>query len=101
MDNYYKGGIAGLEFNPATRLDYKIDDTWTVAAEEYDGFGELRGFLPGSQQFHEFWLTGDYNGDPISVEFGVGVGLTPASDGLTVKLMFMTDLDGPHGLFTE
>jgi hypothetical protein len=101
VDNYYHGGIAGLEFNPATRLDYKIDDTWTAALEEYDGFGELRRFLPGSQQFHELWLTGDYNGDPISVEFGAGVGLTPASDGLTVKLMFMTDLTGPHGLFTE
>jgi hypothetical protein len=101
VDNDYKGGIAGLEFNPATRLDYKIDDTWTIAAEEYDGFGQLRRFLSSSQQFHEFWLTGDYNGDPISVEFGAGVGLTPASDSFTVKLMFMTDLDGPHGLFTE
>ena len=46
-------------------------------------------------------LTGDYNGDPISVEFGAGLGMTPASDGLTVKLMFMTDLTGEHGLFTE
>ena len=101
VDNSYKGGIAGLQFNPATRLDYKIDDTWTVAAEEYDGFGQLRRFLPGSQQMHELWLTGDYNGDPISVEFGAGVGLTPASDSFTVKLMFMTDLDGPHGLLTE
>jgi len=101
VDNYYKRGIAGLEFNPATRLDYKIDDTWTAALEEYDGFGQLYRFLPSSQQFHELWLTGDYNGDPISVEFGAGVGLTPASDSFTVKLMFMTDLTGPHGLFTE
>ena len=52
---------------------------------------QLRQFLPGSQQFHELWLTGDYNGDPISVEFGAGVGLTPASDDLTVKLMFMSE----------
>ncbi len=101
VDNDYKGGIAGLEFNPATRLDYKINETWTIAAEEYDGFGQLRGFLPGRDQFHEIWATADYNADPISIETGVGFGLTPASDALTVKLMFMTDLDGPHGLFTE
>jgi hypothetical protein len=101
LDNDYKGGIGGLEFNPATRLDYKIDDTWTAAVEEYDGFGQLRKFLPGSQQFHELWLTGDYNGDPISVEFGAGAGLTSASDHFTVKLMLMSDLTGPHGLFTE
>jgi hypothetical protein len=99
VDNSYKGGIAGLQFNPATRLDYKINDTWTAALEEYDGFGELRKFLPGSQQFHQFWVTGDYNGDPISVEFGAGFGLTPASNSFAVKLMFMTDLTGAHALF--
>ena len=100
LDNDYHGGISGLEFNPATRLDYKIDDTWTAAVEEYDGFGQLRKFLPGNQQFHQLWLAGDYNGDPISVEFGVGAGLTSASDGFTAKLMFMSDLTGPHGLFS-
>ena len=101
LDNFYKGGIGGLQFNPAERLDYKINETWTAALEEYDGFGTLRQFLPGDQQFHELWLTGDYNGDPISVEFGGGFGLTPASNGFTVKLMLMMDLTGPHGLFTE
>jgi hypothetical protein len=101
VDNYYKGGIAGLEFVPATRLDYKLDDTWTIAAEEYDDFGQLRGFLPSDQQFHELWATVDYTSNPISIETGIGFGLTPASDNLTVKLMFSSDLNGPHGLFTE
>jgi hypothetical protein len=101
VDNDYKGGIGGLEFNPSTRLDYKIDDSWTAALEEYDGFGELRNFLPGDQQFHEFWLTGDYSGNPISIEAGVGFGLTPASDDVTFKLMFSSDLNGPHGLLTR
>ena len=99
VDNDYKGGIGGLEFVPATRLDYKLDKTWTIAAEEYDDFGELRGFLPSSDQFHELWATVDYTGDPISVEAGVGFGLTPASDDLTFKLMFISDLTGEHGLF--
>jgi hypothetical protein len=101
VDNSYKGGIAGLEFVPATRLDYKIDETWTIAAEEYDDFGQLRGFMPANQQFHELWAAVDYTGDPISVEAGVGFGLTPASDDVTFKLMLMSDLTGPHGLFNR
>jgi hypothetical protein len=99
VDNSYKGGIAGLEFVPATRLDYKLDDNWTIAAEEYDDFGQLRGFLPADDQFHELWAAVDYTGDPISVEAGVGFGLTRASDDLTFKLMFISDLTGEHGLF--
>jgi hypothetical protein len=101
VDNSYKGGIAGLEFVPSTRLDYAIDKTWTVALEEYDDFGQLRRFLPGREQFHQLWLVGDYSGDPISVEFGAGFGLTPASNDLTFKLMLMSDLTGEHGLFRD
>ena len=99
LDNNYKG-FSRLEFVPATRLDYKIDDTWTVAAEEYDDFGELRGFLPASQQSHQLWGVVDYTGDPISIEAGLGFGLTSATDKLAVKVMLISDLTGPHGLFT-
>lgn len=100
VDNSYKG-LSRLEFVPATRLDYKLDDRWTVAAEEYDDFGQLRRFLPGDQQWHQLWAVADYTGDPISIESGVGFGLTPGTDSLAVKLMFSTDLNGPRGLFAE
>ena len=86
---------------PATRLDYKIDETWTVAAEEYDDFGELRGFAPANQQSHALWGVVDYTGNPISMEAGLGFGLTSATDSLAVKLMLMSDLTGPHGLFAD
>ena len=100
LDNNY-AGFSRLEFVPATRLDYKIDETWTVAAEEYDDFGELRGFLPSDQQTHQLWGVVDFSGDPISIEAGMGFGLTPATDNLAVKLMLITDLTGPHGLFAH
>lgn len=99
VDNSYKG-FSRLEFVPATRLDYAIDGTWTVAAEEYDDFGQLRRFLPGREQFHQLWAVADYNGDPISIEAGVGFGLTPGTDDLAMKLMFSTDLNGEHGLIS-
>jgi len=73
--NDYKGGIAGLEFVPATRLDYKLNDKWTVAAEEYDDFGQLRRFVPAKEQFHKLWATFDYTGMPVSIETGIGFGL--------------------------
>jgi hypothetical protein len=100
VDNSYKG-LSRLEFVPATRLDYKIDSRWTVAAEEYDDFGDLHRFLPGSQQWHQLWAVADYSGDPISLEAGVGFGLTPGTDSLAVKLMFSSDLNGLRGIFTE
>ncbi|HXS07980.1 MAG TPA: hypothetical protein VN723_14410 [Rhizomicrobium sp.] len=100
VDNSYKG-FNRLEFVPATRLDYRIDKQWTVAVEEYDDFGELRRFLPTSQQWHQLWAVADYTGDPVSVEAGIGFGLTAATDDVAAKVMFMTDLTGPHGLFAR
>jgi hypothetical protein len=100
VDNSYKG-FNRLEFVPSTRLDYKLNDTWTVAAEEYDDFGNLHRFAPSDQQFHQLWAVADYNGNPISIEAGVGFGLTPATDSLAVKFMLSTDLTGPHGLIGE
>jgi len=97
VDNSYKG-FSRLEFVPATRLDYAIDKTWTIAAEEYDDFGPLRGFLPAGEQFHQLWAVADYNGEPISVEAGIGFGLTRSTDNLAFKVMFSTDLTGPRGL---
>ena len=100
VDNSYKG-FNRLEFVPATRLDYKLDERWTFAAEEYDDFGELRRFLPASQQWHQLWAVVDRTGDPISVEAGVGFGLTRATDDVAVKLMLSSDLYGPHGLLSR
>jgi hypothetical protein len=97
VDNSYVG-FKRLEFVPATRLDYKVNDTWTVAAEEYDDFGTLNKFMAARDQTHQLWAVADYTGDPISVEFGVGAGLTPATDSLAVKLMLMSDITGEHGL---
>jgi hypothetical protein len=97
VDNSYKG-FGALEFVPATRLDYAINSHWTIAAEEYDDFGSLRRFLPADQQWHQLWGTVDYTGNPISVEAGVGFGLTPATDNLAFKLMLMSDLTGKDGL---
>jgi hypothetical protein len=92
LDNSWKG-FSRLDFAPETRLDYNLTSTWAIAAEEYDDFGQLRGFLPARQQTHQLFAVIDYNGKPINVEVGVGFGLTGATDRLTLKLILSRDLN--------
>jgi hypothetical protein len=44
-------------------------------------------FAPLKQEAQTLFLVVDYNGDPNSVEFGIGHGFTDASDSLVLKLM--------------
>ncbi len=103
VDTDYTGGLGNLQYNPSGRVAYNFNDRWALAAEEYDGFGPLHGFLPLSKQFHEVWATTNYNGTRflgLSVETGVGYGLTSASDKWTLKLMLSRNLNihpWPHG----
>ena len=93
LDTDYTGGLKGLQFNPAGRIAYNLNSAWSVAAEEYDGFGPLRAFVPSSQQFHETWAVADHNAKLVNVETGVGVGWSGGGDRLTLKLMLSRDLN--------
>jgi len=92
LDNSYKG-ISRLDFAPAARAAYNFDKTWAVAAEEYDDFGPLRGFYSTARQQHQLFGVFDYGGKPWSIEGGVGVGLTNATDHLVLKLILQRDLN--------
>ena len=98
LDNSYTG-LSRLDFAPATRLDYAVSKAWTVALEEYDDFGELRGFAPRDQQSHQLFAVVDHPMGKLQVEAGAGFGLTPGTDRLTLKLILSSDLNGPEGLF--
>lgn len=87
VDTDYTGGLSGLQYNPAGEISYSINPRWSVAAEEYDGFGPLGGFYSLHNQFHEVWAMVDHNSKMVQIEAGVGVGLTAGSDRLTLKLM--------------
>lgn len=93
VDTDYSGGFGNLEFVPAGRVAYNLNDKWAVAAEEYADFGPLRHFLPAHDQFHEVWAVMDHNSKLINVETGVGVGVTSGADKLTFKLMLSRDLN--------
>jgi hypothetical protein len=85
-----------LDFAPASRLAYNLSKTWALAAEEYDDFGELRGFLPGRQQAHQLFAVVDRAGAPMDIEIGAGFGLTSATDHLVLKLILSRDLNSIH-----
>ncbi len=92
LDNSYKG-FGQLEFAPASRVAYHFSKTWAIAAEEYDDFGPLRGIYPASQQQHQLFAVFDHGCKPWSVEAGVGVGLTNATDHLVLKLILSRELN--------
>ena len=96
LDTDYTGGFGNLEFNPGGRVAYNLNDKWAVAAEEYDGFGPLRQFVPADQQFHQIWAVVDHQSKKVlgfEFEAGIGFGLTAGSDKVTLKFMLSRDLN--------
>jgi hypothetical protein len=68
VDTLYRGGFGSLEFVPATRLAYNVNDKWAVAVEEYADLGPLRHFDTVHNQFHEIWAVMDHNGKTVNIE---------------------------------
>src|SRR5262252_1711084 len=96
VDTNYTGGLGNLEFVPAGRVAYNLNDKWAIAAEEYADFGPLRQFLPLNQQLHEIWAVIDHDSKLLNIEAGVGFGLTAGADKLTFKVMLSRDLTSGH-----
>jgi hypothetical protein len=93
VDTDYRGGFGGLEFVPATRVAYNFSDKWAAAVEEYSDAGPVRHFYAGNEQFHEVWAVMDRSSKILSIETGVGFGVTAGADKLTFKLMLSRDLN--------
>lgn len=85
--------LGKLDFAPAVRIDYNVSKVWAIAVEHYADFGQVKHFLPANQQQQTLFAVVDYSGNPISVEFGMGFGLTSASDRLITKLMLEAPLN--------
>jgi len=93
VDTDYTGGFRNLQFNPATRIAYNLNDKWAVAVEEYAGFGPLRDFMPVRDQFQQVWAVFDHESKIVNIEAGVGLGFTGGSDRMALKLMVSRDLN--------
>jgi len=91
VDNSWNG-FSKLEFVPETRVAMAVSETYKVALEEYDDFGRVSHFLPGSKQSHQLFAVVDINTKAVGVEAGVGAGLTGSSDHWVIKLILSRDL---------
>ncbi len=89
--------LGHLDFAPCARIDYNFSPVWAVAVEHYADFGEVRHFASGDEQQHALFAVVDYTGDPVNVEFGIGHGLTGASDRVVMKLMLEWALNKGDG----
>lgn len=93
VDTDYRGGFGGLEFVPATRIAYNVNENWALALEEYADAGPLRQFNALNDQFHEVWAVMDHSAKIVNIEAGVGFGVTSAADKVTFKIMLSRDLN--------
>jgi hypothetical protein len=89
-------GVRNYIFAPAMRLAYNYSPKWTFAAEHYAGYGPLHQFETVSGQYHSLWAVVDHTSKALDVEAGIGFGLTPATDKVTLKLMLSRDIHRPH-----
>ncbi len=92
VDTAYDG-LKNLEFVPASRVAYNVSEIWAVAAEEYADFGPVHHLLPAADQVQQLYAVVDHKGGPFDVEAGVGIGLTGASDRVTLKLILSRDFN--------
>jgi hypothetical protein len=95
LDTSFKGGFANLDFAPASRIAYSFRPKWALAVEEYADLGPLNDFYGGDAQSHQLWGVFDHSASWVDIEAGIGFGLTPASDKVTLKLMLSRDIRRP------
>jgi hypothetical protein len=72
-------------FTPAARLARKLGPDLFAGLEYYADFGQIGSFLTPADQQHTLFAVTDFKVGDFGVNFGIGYGLTPASDRWVVK----------------
>jgi hypothetical protein len=74
---------------PDLDLNFKVarelNDEWAIGFEHYAGFGRINKMPNSSQQDHVLYFVVDFERKGFGVNFGIGRGLTNASDDWVVK----------------
>jgi hypothetical protein len=79
------GKYSEEHFTPAARLARKLGPDLFVGLEYYADFGQIGSFGKLDDQQHTLFAVTDFKLGVFDVNFGVGYGLTPASDRWVVK----------------
>ncbi len=82
----------GFRGSPDVTLAYKAVHEVTrgiwMGAEYYNGIGTLANRLPREEQERTLYFVTEYEARKWSINFGIGHGLTPATDNWTAKAIF-------------
>ncbi|QOZ56487.1 hypothetical protein [Bradyrhizobium sp. CCBAU 53338] len=79
------GKFAEQHFTPAARIARRFGDDLFAGFEYYSDLGQIGSFDKLADQQHTLFAVTDFKAGVFDVNFGVGYGLTPASDRLVVK----------------
>lgn len=79
------GKYGEADFTPAARVARKVGQDLWVGLEYYSNFGKIGDFPKFADQEHTLFAVTDFKLGVFGVNFGVGYGLTPASDRWVVK----------------
>jgi hypothetical protein len=79
---------SGYDFAPAAKISYDITKQIAGGVEYYGSLGPIGKFSHGEDQQHQIFPVIDLNVSPDwEINFGVGFGLTKATDGVIAKLI--------------
>jgi len=84
-------GPRNLDFAPALRAAYTVNERWTIALENYADYGPIHRLQATGAREQSLFAVANYAYRGGGVEFGVGHGLNGASDNLVFKLMLNHD----------
>jgi hypothetical protein len=79
------GKYGEADFAPAARVARKVGADLFVGLEYYADFGKIGNFASLADQQHTLFAVTDFKLGVFDVDFGVGYGLTPASDRWVIK----------------
>jgi hypothetical protein len=79
------GKYGEADFAPAARIARKFGPDLYAGFEYYADFGKIGDFKPLLEQQHTLFAVTDFKLGVFDVNFGVGRGLTPASDRWVIK----------------
>jgi hypothetical protein len=79
------GKYGEADFTPAARVARKLGPDLFVGLEYYADFGQIGNFARLADQQHTLFAVTDFKLGVFDVNFGIGYGLTPASDRFVVK----------------
>jgi hypothetical protein len=82
------GKYGQADFAPAARVARNFGHDLFVGLEYYADFGEIGRFAKLADQQHTLFAVTDFKLGIFDVNFGVGYGLTPASDRFVIKTIW-------------